>query len=222
MRQQFQFGNADKTKTDEPTDGTLDKSLVVMSGPLSEVYTQALNVAFAKVKPEVEGEDTTPTADDTAIEVSPAVESMANDLMMQQTLDKHDDNPDTSHLFVDLGNEYKIQTDTEVEVREDAIVEDTTGVMDDVPSIVAFAPAVNEISTLSTLASTNVAVGQGSDVVVIMDPTDAAATVSISNDEETLSGTAAMEAIYSKLGATMVVGLNGFVNYLKTKQKSAK
>ena len=68
----------DKKLSETYSDGTGTKDLIVMTGPLSEIYTKALGVYFAKKPIEGDGDD----IDGETIDATPSTESQANDAIM--------------------------------------------------------------------------------------------------------------------------------------------
>lgn len=72
------FSRALEAYDNQSTGGENDKEMIVMKGPLSEMYTQALNKVYAKTEGSPEGV---------------AVESQANDALMMQQLAQDLNNP---------------------------------------------------------------------------------------------------------------------------------
>ena len=185
-----------------------EPEVVVLSGPLSEAYTQALNLVFAKTNNQpIEGDGI-----DTSTELRSAVESMANDYIMAeatQMVDNAAEDEAIKKLYVDVGDVVDVRADN------DSLAADV------VPDTLVFTPTGAGALAPDMVASVLTQVDKGtSDVIVALDTSDSAMNKPMVSGDDRLTAVAAIESLYGRAGVTVVRGLESLVSHLAKRAKA--
>ncbi len=185
-----------------------EPEVVVLSGPLSEAYTQALNLVFAKTDNQpVEGDGI-----DTSGELKSAVETMANDYIMaeaNQMVDSAAEDEAIKKLYVDVGDVMTVQSDN------DSLSGDV------VPDTLVFTPTGAGALSPDMVASVLTQVDKGaSDVVVALDTSDSTLREPMVSGSDRLTAVAAIESLYGRAGVTVVRGLESLVAHLAKRARA--
>lgn len=181
-----------------------ENKTVVLSGPLSEAYTQALNLVFAK----------TTENKQTDGELTPGVESMANDFIMKQAtgiISDAEQDQSIKDLYIDVGTGI------------DAISDD--GNFDDNKRVdtIVLTPTSSGALQPDTIASALTHLDAGdSEIVVALDTSDLTLNKPMVMGDNKLTGISAIESLYARAGVTVVRGLEGLVTHLVKKSKKSK
>ncbi len=193
-------------------EGDGKKDLVVMTGPLSHIYTQALNLYFAKKdvnEPDV-------VKDNKEQSASIANESIQIDSVIQTGLMKHLEAQQTNPLIY-----YEIKPEREDIDRDPSVVVFSTSIAEaNKPEVVDLADSFKSIFDESEKEFL-MFVGPSTDGELkqqFVELTDQAESTDPYNLSETFKSS--LESLYSSRGIKVVVGFENLVNVLLERSKS--